>query len=206
VSERRALILLLCGFLACDLLALALLGPVSPADNAADVARLYSERAGMVLASRFVQCLGLIVAFWLLALLLEQVRVRGGSDTVVRVAYGGLVALVPIEIVRNVMMAALALRYDDFGAAALPVHVVAVLLGPAIAFPVAAALSALAWHFRSRLLAVLAAAWVASGIRIVTTSTVIWYGGLVAFAGLIVALVVLALDVARRPIATVPAS
>lgn len=192
---RRALVPLLTAFLVLDLSALALLGPVSPADTTTEVARLYGDRAGMVLASRLTHCLGLVVALWLLALLLEELRERGANEVVVRVAYGGLVALVPIEIVRNVVFAALALRYEDMVAVALPLHVVAVLLGPAIAFPVAAAIGALALQARSRLLAVLAVTWIVSGVRIVTLSTVVWYGGLMAFAGLLIALVVLTIGV-----------
>jgi hypothetical protein len=180
-----------------DLTALAMLGPVSPADAAADVDRLYGERAGMVLASRFVHCLGLVVALWLLALLLEQLRERGGSEAVSRIAYGGLASVVAIEVVRNVMIAALALRYDEFGTVALPMHVVAVLLGPAIAFPIAAALGALAWQSRSQLMALLAAAWVVSGVRVVSLSSVLWYGGLAAFVGLLVALAALTIDLSR---------
>ena len=194
---RRALLPLLLTFVVLDLSALALLGPVSPADTAADVGRLYGERTGAVLVSRLVHCLGLVVALWLLALLLEQLRERGGSEAVDRVAYGGLVAAVAIEVVRNVMFAALALRYDEFGTAALPMHVVAVLLGPAIAFPVAAGLAALAWQARSQLMGVLAAAWVLSGVRIVSLSSVLWYGGLVAFAGLLVGLAVLTVGLSR---------
>ena len=194
---RRALLPLLIVFVVLDLTALALLGPVSPADTAADVERLYGERASMVLTSRFVHCLGLVVALWLLALLLEQLRERGGDEVVLRVAYGGLASVVAIEVVRNVMIAALALRHDEFGTSALPMHVVAVLLGPAIAFPVAAALGALAWQSRSRLMGVLAGAWIVSGVRVVSLSPVLWYGGLAAFAGLLVALAALTVDLSR---------
>jgi len=190
MRAQRVVVALLVAFLVLDVGALALLGPVSPADTAADVVRLYGERTGMVLASRVLHCLGLVAVLWLLALLLDQAH-----ETVARIAYGGLVAVVAIETVRNVMIAALALRHDDFGRAALPMHVIAVLLGPAIAFPVAAGVAALAWQWRSRLLAALAAAWVVSGIRIVTVSTVVWYGGLLAFVGTLVALCVLTVRV-----------
>jgi hypothetical protein len=113
------------------------------------------------------------------------------------VVFGGLVGLVPIEVVRNVMFAALALRADDFGSAALPLHVVAVMLGPAIAVPVTASLVALALLLRSRLVAVVAAAWLVSTVRIITVSNVVWYGGLTAFAGLLVVILVLAVQLSR---------
>src|SRR5688572_5809100 len=118
-DERRWLLPLAAAFLLLDVVALATLGPVSPNDTAADVARLYGDRSTLVLISRLLHCLGLAVALGFMGLVAGRLRaIEGGSGTLTRVVYGGLVALVPIEVVRNVMFAALALRYDDFGVTA----------------------------------------------------------------------------------------
>ena len=148
VNDRWLLVGLALGFIVLDLVALALLGPISPSDSAAEIADLYGDRRTLVLASRLVHSFGLTVAFGFFGLLCARLR-QTEDGALTRIIFGGFVALVPIEIVRNVMFAALALRFDDFGAAALPLHVVAVLLGPAIAFPVIASLTALAALRRS---------------------------------------------------------
>ena len=190
-------------FVVLDLAALAVLGPVTPSDSVADVVALYGDDGTRVLVSRFLHCLGLIAALALFGLLRARLRdEEGGAGTLSAMAYGGFIAVVPVELVRNVVMAALALRFDDIGDAALGLHVVAVLLGPAIAFPLAAALGALAVLRRSPVLAVVAVAWVASGARLLTTSSVVWYAGISAFAASLVVLLHLAirLDGARSAV------
>ena len=180
-------------FIVLDLAALALQGPVTPSDSMADVVALYGDDATRVLVSRFLHCLGLVAALGLFGLLRARLRTdEAGAGTLSAIAYGGFVAVVPVELVRNVVMAALALRFDDIGDAALGLHVVAVLLGPVIAFPLVAALGALAVLRRSPVIAAVAVAWVASGARLLTTSSVVWYGGTSAFAASLVLLVYLA--------------
>ena len=181
---------LVLAFVVLDLAALALLGPVTPSDTAADVARLYGDDGTRVLVSRALHCLGLVVAFGVVGLLRARLREEeGGAGTLSAVVFGGFVALVPVEIVRNVIMAALALRYDDLRVTALGLHLVAVLLGPAIAVPVAAALTALAVLRRSWVVGGIAGAWVLSAARLLTTSSVVWIAGIGAFAALVVLLV-----------------
>ena len=197
-STRRLLVPLAVTFVVLDLAALALLGPVSPGDTSADVARLYGDDAVRVLVSRLVHCVGLSVAILFVGVLAGRLRRREGqSGTWTRVVFGGLIGLVPIEVVRNVMFTALALRFDDFGSAALPLHVIAVLLGPAIAVPISASLVALAVLVRSRPIAAVAAVWVVSIVRIATDANVVWYGGLSAFAALLVVVLALAIHLSR---------
>ena len=187
-------------FVALDLAALALLGPVTPSDTAADVARLYGEDGTRVLVSRALHGLGLMVAFGVVGLLRARLREEeGGPGTLSAIVFAGFVALVPIEVVRNVVMAALALRYDDLGGVALGLHVVAVLLGPAIAVPVAAALAALAVLRRSWAIGAVAAAWVLSAARLLTTSSVVWFAGVGAFAALVVLLLTLPFTTRKAP-------
>ena len=192
VEMRRLLVPLVITFLVLDLAALALLGPVSPADTIGDITRLYGDRRELVLASRLIHSLGLVVAFAFFGIVCGRLR-QSEDGTLTRIIFGGFIALVPIEIVRNVTFAALALRFDDFGDAALPLHVVAVLLGPAIAFPLIAALTALATLRRSMLILLVAGIWLMSTVRLLTISSVLWYAGLAAFVGLLIVLIHLAL-------------
>lgn len=197
-DARRLVLPLAIAFVVLDLAALALLGPVSPADTAGDVAQLYGADATRVLISRVLHCLGLSVVMLFLGVLAGRLRDRdSATGTWTRVFFGGLVALVPIEVVRNVMFAALALRYDDVGSAALPLHVIAVILGPSIAVPITASLAALAVLMRSRVIALVAAAWLVSIVRVATLSTVVWYGGFIVFVGLIGVVVFLAVRLSR---------
>ena len=187
-------------FLALDIAALALLGPITPADTAADVARLYGDDGARVLASRLLHCLGLAMALGFFGLVRARLREEEeGAGALSAILFGGFVALVPVELVRNVIMAALALRFDDLEGSALGLHVVAVLLGPVIAFPVAAALVALAVLRRSALSAVVATMWVLSGARLVTTSTVVWFVGFGAFVATIALVIYLSLTMFRTP-------
>jgi hypothetical protein len=197
-AGRKLIVPLAAAFLVLDVASLALLGPVSPNDTIGDVTQLYAGRSMQVLVSRLLHCLGLVVVFGFVGLVAGRLReAEGGAATLTRVFYGGLVALVPIEVVRNVLFAALALRHDDFGTLSLPLHVFAVLLGPSIAVPVAPALAALAVLRRSRLIGAVAMLWVLSLVRLVTLSSVVWYGGLVAFAGLLVVVVTIAVQLSR---------
>jgi hypothetical protein len=208
-AGRRLIVPLAVAFVVLDVAALVILGPVSPADTAADVARLYGDRSSLVLVSRVVHCLGLSVALAFVGLLAGRLRaLEGGAGTLSRVLYGGLIGLVPIEVVRNVLFGALALRYDDFGSAALPLHVFAVLLGPSIAVPVTAALVALAVLLRSWLVAAVALLWAVSIIRIVTLNSAVWYGGLAALVGLLIVVTVVAVQLSRpdEPVRTVEAA
>ena len=187
-------------FLALDIAALVLLGPITPADTAADVARLYGDDATRVLVSRLLHCLGLAVALGFFGLVRARLRAEeAGAGTLSAILFGSFVALVPVELVRNVIMAALALRFDDLQTSALGLHLVAVLLGPVIAFPVASALVALAALRRSPLSAAVAAMWVLSGARLVTTSTVVWFAGFGAFVATIGLLIYLSLTMFRGP-------
>lgn len=193
---RRTLIPLAIAFVVLDLAALALLGPVSPADTIGDIAGLYEGRRTAVLASRAVHSTGLVVAFAFFGLLVGRMR-ESDEGTLSRIAFGGFVALVPIEIVRNVMFSALALRFSDFGETALPLHVIAVMLGPAIAFPVTASIAAIGVLRRSTWIVAVAALWLLSTVRFLTLSTVVWYAGLVAFVGLLAVVVSLAVTLSR---------
>jgi hypothetical protein len=123
------------------------------------------------------------------------------------VFFGAVLLIAGAELVRATALATLGLRSADLDASVVStLHVISHLIGPVTALPAAAATAAI-WRISTlgrfprwvrRLAPLVAAAWLVSAVRIVTTDETVWRLAIPAFATYALLVVGLAISMIRR--------
>jgi hypothetical protein len=172
-------------FIVADLAALLAGGPLPAIDDPVpELADFYADSSTRLLAQAYLR--GIAMALLVVFAVALRAALRDRDDWA-RVFELGAVVVAAIELVRVAVVAALALNHDRLPEDSLAVlHAGGLVLGAAIAFPLAAGTLALWPRLRAGFPAwlgpagaILAVGWLATGFRSVATNHTLWTAGTV---------------------------
>ena len=156
----------------------------------------------------------MVLLLWFASSLRSILRRADGDGPLPSIFFGAALGVFAVEFMRASVLATLALRAEDLGPGAVTaLHVLSQVMGPISALPLAASLLALAAVVReSRRLpqwiapwsVVVAAVWLVSTVRLLTTTTAVWSASIAAFIAYAAGVVAIAVTLARGRL-TLPA-
>ena len=151
--------------------------------------------------------IAMVLLLWFVSALRALLVANGADRSLVAVFYGSALGVFAIEFVRATVLATLSLRAGDLGPEVVTgLYVISQVIGPISAVPLAAGLLALAAIARDNDVLprwvgvwslVVAAVWLISTVRLLTTSTSAWSASIAAFVAYAAGVIVIGMALAK---------